>query len=86
MKYVYIVAGLVHEVIPAINPAFPGIPIEVRYSPEFLADCVAVDEAVEVECNWLYDAETGTFSAPPVPEPIPEPEPEAVEDLTPEAE
>lgn len=67
MKYVYIVDGKAYEIIPAINPAFPEIPIEERYSPDFLSNCVVVDEAVEVECNWLYDAETKTFSAPPEP-------------------
>lgn len=68
MKHVYIRDSKAYEIIPNIDPTFPGVPVEVRYTPEFLADCVVVSEAVEVECNWSYDAEAGTFSAPPMPE------------------
>ena len=62
MKYVYLVENKVHEIIPEFNPVFPDIPIANRYSAEFLADCVAVDDATEVEQNYIYNPETKTFT------------------------
>lgn len=62
----------VSEIIPDENPIFPGIPIEERYTPDFVAKLIHVPDNTEVEPNWLYDSATGTFT--------PEPEPEPVED------
>ena len=52
------------EIIPDENPALPGIPLEKRYSAAFLARLMPVEDGVEVDQNWVYDAETGSFSAP----------------------
>lgn len=70
MKFIYLTDNTVQEIIPETNPAFPGIPIEQRYSPEFLANCVVVDNNTEVQSGWIYDPETQTFSEPPEPEPV----------------
>lgn len=54
---------------------FPGIPIEDRYSEEFLAQCIIRSEeqvrSVGINCGMIYDEETDTFYYP---EPEPEPE------------
>jgi len=66
MKYVLLNQNTVCEVIPEENPIFPGIPIEDRYSAEFLSQCISVEDDVEVYQNWIY--QDGTFVAPPEPE------------------
>lgn len=63
------------ELIPDEDPIFPGIPIEQRYAPDFVAKLLHVADDTAVKQNQVYDPETGTFSDPPAPEPIPEPEP-----------
>jgi len=75
MKYVFTENNIVRQIIPEIDPAFPGIPITERYTSEFLKQCVAVDEIVKVEINWTYDPKTKAFS-PPKSEPEPEQDPE----------
>lgn len=67
----------VYEIIPDIDPVFPGVPIEARYAPEFIKNLKYFPDSVEVEQNWVYDPETNTFSTPPEPPPEPEPEPSA---------
>lgn len=67
MKYVYATDGIVREIIPEINPAFPGIPIEERYTADFLDRCIVVSDDTEVEQNWI--CEGGSFTPPPEPEP-----------------
>ena len=61
------------EIIPDENPIFPGIPIEQRYTAEFIATLVPVEDETEVEQNWIYNPDDQTFSEPPTPEPPPEP-------------
>lgn len=68
-------ANYVAEIIPDEDPIFPGIPIEQRYAPDFVAKLLHVADDTAVKQNQVYDPETGTFSDPPAPEPIPEPEP-----------
>lgn len=80
--YILLNENIVTEIIPDENPVFPGVPIEARYSPAFVSKLIHVDDATDVSQNWVYDAETGTFSEPPEPEPVepgPEPEPEPSE-------
>lgn len=72
--YILLDKGKVREIIPDIAPMFPGIPIEARYTAEFVASLLHVEEGTKVQQNWIYDPETETFSAPPKPEPKPEPE------------
>ena len=77
MKYIRLDSkNGVMEIIPDANPIFPGIPIEQRYTAEFIATLVPVEDETEVEQNWVYDPETKTFDEPPTPEPGPDPEPE----------
>lgn len=71
----------VAEIIPDENPIFPGVPIEQRYAPDFVAKLLHFPDETEVEQNWVYDPETQTFAEPPEPEPSPEPEPEPEPDL-----
>ena len=72
--YIYIKNNIATEVIPEEDENFPGIPIEARYTAEFVASLLHVEDGTEVQQNWIYDPETETFSAPPKPEPKPEPE------------
>ena len=67
-------SNTVAEIIPDEDPIFPGIPIEQRYAPDFVAKLLHVADDTAVKQNQVYDPETGTFSDPPVPEP-PEPGP-----------
>lgn len=84
MKYILFDSGSrVKEIIPAEDPVFPGIPIEQRYAPDFVAQLMETADGTEVEQNWIYDRETGTFAPPPVPEQVPEDEgAEVVDDGT----
>lgn len=74
MKYIRLYDNTVMEIIPAENPAFPGLPIEKRYNAAFLAKLKLVEDTVEVEQGWVYDPETDTYAQPP--EPVAEPEQE----------
>lgn len=50
------------ELIPEFVDVFPDVPVEQRYSAEFLATCVQVDDDAEVLEGWYYDITTRTFS------------------------
>ena len=67
MKYVYATDGIVREIISEINPTFPDIPIEERYTADFLDRCIVVNDDTEVDQNWI--CEGGGFTPPPEPEP-----------------
>lgn len=58
--YVYLVDNIAYELIPIINPAFPDIPIEQRYTTEFLSHCVYTEDYVEQ--GYIY--EDGHFHEP----------------------
>lgn len=73
--YILLSNNTVAEIIPDEDPIFPGIPIEQRYAPDFVAKLLHVADDTAVKQNQVYDPETGTFSDPPVPEP-PEPGPD----------
>ena len=64
MKYLYLENGIVHEIIPSIDPMFPDVPINQRYSVAFLSKCVSIDESVIVNVGDLYDSTTGIISSP----------------------
>lgn len=66
--YIYLSNNTVTEIIPDKHPAFPGVPIERRYSPEFVRRLMHVPDDTEVRQNWVYDPETGSFAPPPEPE------------------
>lgn len=63
--------SIVQEIVPDEDPVFPGVPVSDRYAPDFVARLKHFDDGMEVEQNWVYDPDTGTFSAPAAPEPEP---------------
>lgn len=79
MKYIRIDSDIVAEIIPGVDAAFPGVPIDERYPAEFVATLMEVSDDTQVEQNWVYNAATHTFSEPPEPEPIEWEEPEPIE-------
>ena len=70
--YIYVKDNIVWEFVPAENPELPGVPIEERYPAAFIQSLIHVEEAAGIEYGYIYDPETGEFSAPPEPEPVPE--------------
>ena len=56
----------VAEIIPDINPIFPGVPIENRYAPDFIKKLIYISDDTEVEQNWIYDKEKNAFTNPTV--------------------
>ena len=67
MKYVYVKEKVVHEIIPETSDVFPGVPIERRYSPEFLSHCIQVNDDTPVKTGQIY--EEGAFHDRLIPEP-----------------
>ena len=70
MYYIYLKDNTVLEIIPDVNPAFPGIPIVQRYSSDFLNRCITAEDVSAVHAGMIYDPVAKTFSEPPVPEPV----------------
>ena len=68
--YILLNNNAVAEIIPDEDPIFPGIPIEQRYAPDFVAKLLHVADDTAVKQNQVYDPE------PPEPGPDPEPSPE----------
>lgn len=72
MKYVYVGEDLsVGNIIPEEDPVFPGIPVEQRFSAEFLKQCITVEDSVAdaIEAGSKYDPVSGTFYVPEPPPP-----------------
>ena len=66
--YILLVNYIAGQSIPEFDEDFPGVPIDQRFSPDFLCACVESD--TQIQSGWIYDAEMGNFSEPPPPEPI----------------
>lgn len=67
MKYIYLHDGKsAHEIQPDNNPDFPDVPINERFSREYLSRCIVVDDDAEVQLGWIYEKETGTFNEPDI--------------------
>lgn len=68
--YLYIFDNTVQEIIPEINPDLPGFPIEKRYAPDFLKQCIVVSEEIfnlqGIKQGMVYNAKTGEFAHPVV--------------------
>lgn len=79
--YIYLKDNIVWEFVPEENPDLPGVPLEQRYPAEFIASLVYVEGTEGIGYGYIYDPETGEFSAPPEPE-IPEEPEEPVEPET----
>ena len=69
--YILLENNAVKERIPDVNPDLPEVAIEDRYHPDFVANLIYVEDGQDIPEGYIYDAETGTFSAPPEPEPAP---------------
>lgn len=64
-KYILLTEqNTVAEIIPEFNSIFPDVPIEERYTKEFIKDLIEVDSFVEVQSHWIYDPVTGEFYEP----------------------
>ena len=77
MKTVRLKNNVVVEIIPEY-----ALPVEKWYGAVFAAQCM--EAPGEVDQNWTYDPETGTWAEPAPyvePDPAPEPEPTADEVL-----
>ncbi|MBD5145631.1 MAG: hypothetical protein HDT21_06980 [Ruminococcus sp.] len=62
--YVRLDGGVVAEVIPDIDPAFPDVPIGERYPADFIAELMHVTDGAAVEVGMEYNAETDSFGYP----------------------
>ena len=69
--YIYVKDNIVWEFVPAENPELPGVSLEERYPAIFIASLIFVEDTTGIEYGYIYDPETGAFSAPPEPEPRP---------------
>lgn len=81
--YLRLENNVVLEIIPDIDPVFPGVSIEQRYPAGFIAGLMHVEDDTEVEQNWVYDPESGGFSEPPEPEIVEPEEPPVYEEPEP---
>lgn len=66
MMYARVENGIVRELIPAVDPAFPEIPVEERFHKTVLDQLVSVPENLDVQQYWTYSADIGF--EPPIPE------------------
>ena len=70
MQYIYVNDDFsVGAIICGEDPAFPGVPVEERFSADFLAKCVQVGDDTVIENGAKYDPESGTFYVPEPPAP-----------------
>lgn len=60
--YILLDEQTVKEIIPDIDPVFPGVPITDRYAPDFVYKLMHVSDDVTVAQNDIYDPETQTFA------------------------
>lgn len=70
MQYIYVNDDFsVGAILCDKDPAFPGVPVEERFSADFLAKCVQVSDDTVIENGAKYDPESGTFYVPDPPAP-----------------
>lgn len=60
--------NIVVEIIPDIDPTFPDVPINERYSAEFISELRYCDDGTSVEIGMQYNEETDSFEYPPPPQ------------------
>ena len=83
MQYVVLnTLGQAQEILLQKNPLFPDVPLEARYSMEFLNQCLQVPDSVDIILGNVWDSENVKFIAPPPP-PISDFEEEPDPDLPP---
>lgn len=54
----------VNTIFPEFDPTFPDMAAELRYTQEYLAACIKVEDEIEVEPGDLYDIEKNIFIKP----------------------
>lgn len=65
MKYIRLDNNaIVQEILPEYDTAFPGIPINERFSEEFLNECLEAADETEVETGMEYIPLENVFAAP----------------------
>ena len=64
---VYIKDGYVAEVIQELDPAFPDVPFEARFAPDFVSKCVQIPDDTEVHSGWIWNESERKFEAPAEP-------------------
>lgn len=79
--YVRLDGGVVMEIIPDIDPAFPDIPIGERYPADFIAELMHIEDGTEVGLGMEYNAETDSFGYP-VSTAVPEFPDEPIEEIS----
>ena len=62
MFYVRLENNAVQENIPQFDPSFPEVPIEQRYTNDFLVQCILWEELIPL--GWIYDEENKKFFDP----------------------
>lgn len=62
--YVRLDDGVVMEMIPDVDPAFPDVPIGERFSADFIAELMHVEDGTAVEVGMVYNSETDSFGYP----------------------
>lgn len=79
--YVRLDGGVVMEMIPDVDPAFPDVPIGERFSADFIAELMHVEDGTAVEVGMEYNAETDSFGYP-VSTVVPEFSDESIEEMS----
>lgn len=69
-RYIYLDENKkVINIIPEFDKTFPDVPIQKRYSKDFLSKCIIVsDPLVEIEQHYIYHPEDNSFEKPVVEE------------------
>lgn len=79
--YVRLDDGVVMEMIPDVDPAFPDVPIGERFPADFIAELMHIEDGTEVEVGMEYNAETDSFGYP-VSTVVPEFSDEPIEEIS----
>lgn len=53
---------IVDAIIPEFDPSFPNVPIQSRYSKEFIERCILLKDGT-VKTGYIYDRESSEFKA-----------------------
>lgn len=64
MNYARVENGKVVEIIPAIDPNFPEIPVQDRFHKSIIDQLVEIPEDLAVEQHWNYTKNNGFI--PPI--------------------
>lgn len=56
-------SGIVDAVIPEFDPQFPKVPINLRYSSDFIGDCIQITDT-NIKKGYIYDRDLGEFKSP----------------------